>query len=253
MGVIFAPGRDRTAPIGGWRASLHSTLMAAGDHPRLVVDRLLADPPKVHAMDFSAEPEIGVWSTDRDCYDLLAEQCVAGARTLETGSGLSTVLFAALGAVHTCVTPSQVEADRIAAYCRAHDVGMASLRFAIGPSDAVLPGLTEPIDLFLIDGNHGFPTPIIDWYYGAARLVDGGLLVIDDTQLPAVSELQRFIDHDPRWAPVRRSTKWAAWRRIGSGPLGQDWFEQPRYSVSLPLSRRVVRKVRHAYTRRRGR
>jgi predicted O-methyltransferase YrrM len=206
----------------------------------------------VHAMDFSTDPEIGLWSTDRDCYELLARECRDGVRTLETGAGLSTALFAALGALHTCVTPSQLEADRVVAYCREREISVASLLFAIGASDDVLPRLTRPVDLFLIDGNHGFPTPILDWYYGARLLVDGGLLVIDDTQLPAVNELRRFIDHDARWTQVRRSSKWAAWRRLGSGSLCQDWFEQPSYAVPLPLHRRLVGKVRHEYARRRG-
>lgn len=236
-----------------WRTFTLPSVAANGEPPSEVVERLFADPPLVHAMDFSAEPAIGVWSTDRDCYELLAEEVHVGDRTLETGSGLSTVLFAALGAAHTCVTPSQVEAERITDYCQRHSIDQASLRFAIGTSDVVLPTLTEPVDLLLIDGNHGFPTPIIDWYYGAALLVDGGLLVIDDTPLPAVSGLKRFIDLDPRWVPVGRSARWAAWRRVGSGPLCQDWFDQPRYSIPTPLYRRAVRKLRHAYTRGRGR
>ena len=204
-------------------------------------------------MDFSPDPEIGVWSTDRDCYELLAQQCRPEARTLETGSGLSTVLFAALGAQHTCVTPSQAEADRIMDYCNGHGIDVSALRFAIGGSDTVLPQRSEPIDILLIDGNHGFPAPILDWYYGAQLLVDGGLLVLDDTQLPAVGELVRFVEGDPRWASVRRSDKWAAWRRRGSGTLAQDWFEQKWYSMPLPLHQRVVGKVRHEFGRLRGR
>jgi predicted O-methyltransferase YrrM len=217
--------------------------------PAAIIDRLLSDPPRVHAMDFSAAPVIGVWSTDRDCYELLAEWTHPGSRTLETGSGLSTVLFAALGAIHTCVTPSPEEAERILEYCAGHAIDTARLHFALDRSDAVLPALTEQIDVVLIDGNHGHPAPTLDWYYGGGLLVDGGLLVLDDTQLPAVAQVVRFLDGDPRWALVQRSAKWAAWRRIGTGPLVQDWYEQPWFQAPRPLHERVVGKVRRQYAR----
>lgn len=71
-----------------------------------LVDRLLAEPPAIHAMEPGDDPQMGVWSTDRDCYLLLAETAGPGSCTLETGSGLSTVLLAAVGAHHTCVTPA---------------------------------------------------------------------------------------------------------------------------------------------------
>jgi hypothetical protein len=215
-----------------------------------LVDRLLEDPPAVHAMDPSDDPELGIWSTDRDCYVLLAEHVVAGARTLETGSGLSTVVLAAAGARHTCVTPSRAEADRIGAYCAQHEIDTGTLTFEIGCSDAVLPQLApEPLDLVLIDGNHGFPTPMLDWYYAGSRLRQGGLLVIDDTPLPAVAHLCAFIDGDPRWTTERQTEKWSAYRRVTGGDLRQDWFDQPFYTAPPPrgiaaLPGRAVRKLR---------
>jgi predicted O-methyltransferase YrrM len=215
-----------------------------------LVDRLLADPPAVHVMDSNEEPELGVWSTDRECYLLLADHASFGARTLETGSGLSTILFAAVGARHTCVTPSQAEADRILAYCTDHDIDTASLTFEIGCSDEVLPRLPhEPsLDLVLIDGNHGFPTPMLDWYYAGSLLRAGGLLVIDDVQLPAVAHLRGFIDRDPRWSAERLTEKWVAYRRVTEGPLRQDWFEQSFYTAPpargvRELPARALRKV----------
>ena len=47
----------------------------------------------------------------------------------------------------------------------------------------------EPLDFVLIDGGHGFPTPMLDWFYGAGRLRRGGVAVFDDVQLPAVAML----------------------------------------------------------------
>jgi predicted O-methyltransferase YrrM len=223
-----------------------------------LVDRLLADPPAVHAMAAGPDPEIGIWSTDRDCYLLLAEHAAPGTRTLETGSGVSTILFAALGAVHTCVTPAQSEADRILAYCSSHDIATSSLTFEIGRSDEVLPRLAsdDRLDVVLIDGGHGFPTPIIDWYYAASRLRSGGLLVCDDVALPAVAHLCAFVDRDPRFSSHRRTGKWIAYTRVGDGDLGQDWFEQPFYAAPpaglAALAARAVGKFGRVVAGRRG-
>jgi len=193
-----------------------------------VVERLLAEPPAVHAMDFSADPPLGVWSTDADCYRFLARSCAPGARTLETGSGLSTLLFAALGASHTCVTPLAAEIERLRDHASSQGIDLARVTFVIGGSEEALPALEpDPLDIVLIDGNHGHPTPTLDWFHGAGRLVDGGTVVVDDLQLPAPALLARMLDRDPRWTAANRTPKWGAWTRRGEGPLTQDWFDQP--------------------------
>jgi hypothetical protein len=218
------------------------------------VDTLLADPPAVHAMQAGDDPEIGLWSTDRDCYLLLAEHARPNSQTLETGSGLSTVLFAAIGVEHTCVTPAQSEADRIVTYCATHEIDTGGVTFAIGPSDEVLPRLApEPLDIVLIDGGHGFPTPMLDWYYAGSRLRAGGILVIDDIVLPAVAQLCAFLDCDPRFAREQRTSKWVVYRRVGDGDLRQDWFEQPSYHPTprgvRTVPARAVGKIRRTIER----
>jgi hypothetical protein len=221
----------------------------------MMVDRLLADPPAIHAMGLGPDADVGVWSTDRDCYLLLAEEVRPGACTLETGSGLSTILLTALGAIHTCVTPARVEADRIVAYCEAHDIPTSLLNFEIGCSDEVLPKLPRlpHLDVVFIDGNHGFPVPMIDWFYAGSLLGEGGLLVVDDIPLPAVAHLCAFVDRDPRFEPEKRTSTRASYRRNGEGDLRQDWFEQGFYGPPLTLGDvpgRAVRKLRRTLTTR---
>jgi predicted O-methyltransferase YrrM len=223
-----------------------------------VIDRILADPPAVHAMDFSDNPEIGVWRSDRDCYEYLASQCRDGSRTLETGSGVSTVLLTALGTEHTCVTPSQAEVDRLRAYMASHDIAEDRTTFEVGGSDEVLPRLNGPLDLVFVDGGHGFPTPLLDWYYAGQRLGRGGLLVFDDMHLPAVTSMRYLLERDPRWELVTLTPKWSAWRRLDEGPLGEDWVTQPWFrSTVLPPRREIpgwlVRRVAREFQRHRPR
>jgi predicted O-methyltransferase YrrM len=186
-----------------------------------------------------------VWSTDEAAYRFLATRCQEGTRTLETGSGLSTALFAALGCEHTCVTPGQQEADRILAYCALKDFPTDRLRFEVAPSHLALPRLADDgdLDLVLVDGGHGYPMPALDWFYAGARLVAGGVVVVDDVHLPAVRSLLQFLDRDPRWPALERTPKWHAYQRTTSGPLTEDWLEQPFYAVPT-LRERVVGKAR---------
>jgi predicted O-methyltransferase YrrM len=238
-----------------------SAVVAEGTAERLAaVDRILADPPVVHPMEASANPRMGVWATEPECYRFLAAHCPAGTRTLETGSGLSTVLFAALGAEHICCTAGQEEADRVLAHCASRGIDASGLRFEVGSSHRTLPPLEAAgieRDLVLVDGSHAFPLPAVDWFYGAALLRAGGVLVVDDLELPAVRVLSRFLDKDPRWARLAGTRKWCAWERRVGGTLSEDWTEQSFYGQPrnplLAAARRVVGKLRHELARWRSR
>jgi Methyltransferase domain len=191
-----------------------------------LIAQVFADPPRVHAV-WGAEG--GVYSTADDCYAYLAQHVEPGSRTLETGCGVSTALFTLWGAEHTCVVPNDHEEEVFRAWAAERDVDLGRVRFEIGLSDRVLPAL-EPteLDVVFVDGGHGFPASIIDWYYAAGRLRDGGVVVLDDIQLASVRlGLFEFLDADPRWEPVAKTWKWAAVARRGSGPLAEDWDAQP--------------------------
>ena len=222
-----------------------------------LVDKLASSPPVVHYMsheDVRDGQLTGVWKTEDACYRFMATRCPPGSRTAETGSGVSTILFAGWGAKHLCITPGQEEADAIVEYCNANGIPTGDLKFDIAPSDEALTRPTteaEPLDVFLIDGGHGFPAPIIDWYFGGSRLRRGGLLVVDDLQLPAVRLLEDFLEADPTWTRVAGSEKWAAYERGGEGPLLQDWFMQPFYRHPREGTR-PVGKIESSLRRRLG-
>ncbi len=198
------------------------------------VDRVLDAPPAIHPdADNGA-----VWSTGRGCYRFMADHVDHGSRTLETGAGLSTVLFAAWGCEHLAIVPSQDQAAVIAEYCTKQEISQEGLRFDLRPSETALPelaGSTE-LDLVFIDGCHGFPMPIIDWFYGAGLLRRGGVVVFDDVQLPQVKLLiDTFIDPDERWHRLAATKKWAAYRRLSAGPLSEEWTSQ-RFFPQAPAS-----------------
>lgn len=70
----------------------------------------------------------------------------------------------------------------------------------VDKSENVLPDLSvQDLDLVLIDGQHAFPIPFIDWYYASRILRVGGRLIIDDTQLWTAGVLRDFMMSEPGW------------------------------------------------------
>jgi hypothetical protein len=213
---------------------------------RLVwVERFIANPPRVHP----SAPDNAAWSTEESCYRFMADQVGNGSRTLETGAGVSTALFTVWGCNHVVVVPFASEAAALERYLDEQGIARDSLTFDLRPSEVALPTLAggSPFDLVFVDGCHGFPSPIIDWFYGAGLLRKGGIVVFDDVQLPQVdSLLSTFIEPDERWEMVAGTTKWKAFRRLSEGSLGEDWYAQPFFpsrSSSPPGAMRRVKDL----------
>src|SRR5947209_679093 len=200
--------------------------MAPLEERLAAIDTVLADLPPVHTSGVMQHAPTGVWQTERAAYEFLARCCHENAVSLETGCGVSTVLFALWGGRHTCITPSQEEVDRTRAYCGDRGISLDRVEFAVGPSDEVLPTLKQPelLDVVLVDGGHAFPLAIVDWYYACQKLRAGGIAVIDDIQLPSVSaSLISFLEQDPRWQRVGGDPKWHAYHRLSDGSLRDEW------------------------------
>jgi hypothetical protein len=120
--------------------------------------------------------------------------------------------------------------------------------FHIGPSQEVLPRLEpRPLDLALIDGAHGFPYPILDWWFLAPRLRVDGRLVLDDCYFPPVGALVDFLRGQPNWEladiPGRRTV---AFRKLSEAAPGTDWSGEGRLSFRyLPPIRRARAAIEH--------
>jgi predicted O-methyltransferase YrrM len=189
---------------------------------------LLANPPGTHVSRETGEPL--PWQIAPEVLELIDRSVGADSRTLETGAGVSTALFALKGADHTCVVPWTSERDRLQAWGEETGVSFDRVSFECEPSEQVLPRLDgDPLDFVLIDGGHGFPTPFIDFFYAGRRLRRGGLLVVDDTQIWTGRVLHGFLKEQAGWEIVEelrmRST---VFRRTEDAANGlQEWNEQP--------------------------
>ena len=204
-----------------------------------VIAELDRDPPPVH----SGAPT-GVWAAAHDCLEFIGTRVHPGTRTLETGCGASTIVFAAAGAHHTAVFLNDSEGHAVSTWCSDHGIDLDAVTLRAGSSSQLLPTLDPgPLDLVMVDGCHGFPFPQLDLYYAAAHLVDGGILIVDDTQLAAPYELRRYLEHDPRWERLHLGSQWVAFKRLGHGSLDEEWADQ---SFHRPAALRVQAARRRA-------
>jgi Methyltransferase domain len=165
---------------------------------------------------------------------LIADSTKPDSRTLETGAGASTVVFAAAGARHLAISPFADEHRRIEQYCTSAGVDTAGLSFAVGPSDEVLPTLDGPFDVVFIDGKHSFPDPVVDFHYCWKLLRVGGLLLLDDVPIPAVGVVHRFCASAPEWELVELAdNRAAAYRKTADQDPEDNWRRQP-YNKRYP-------------------
>ena len=211
---------------------------------RSLAAELKAEPPALHA---SGETCAGLhWAA----LEWLEQTVEPGWSTLETGAGASTMVFAARGAEHEAVTPAADEAERIEAECRRRGIAMERIRFRIGLSHDVLAAWDpRPLDLVLLDGAHGFPYPLLDWWYLMPHLKRGGLLVLDDAYMGAVATLVGHLRERPAWRIERAvGYRTVIVRKLADElpPFDSLGEEGMRVSFAyLPPHRRAVAAVRH--------
>lgn len=165
-----------------------------------------------------------------DVLQLIVERVRSTMSTVETGCGYSTVAFALCGSTHTVVSPSPWEHDRVRSWSESRGVSTESVRFIVGKSEEVLPDLDAgPFDFALIDGDHAFPIPFLDFFYVARHMQLGSVLVVDDTQIVTGRILQDFLASErDRWRQVVKFETAVAFERLGGDLIdGAGWLSQP--------------------------
>lgn len=174
-----------------------------------------------------------------------------GMSTLETGSGASTIVFAAGGASHVAISPVAEEHERIVRYCDENGIPTDDLHFIAESSHTALRGTWRegPLDLVLIDGAHSFPFPVLDWSSVAPHMRPGGRLLVDDAYQPAVNMLVRYLRRHPSWRLERvLGHRTPCFRKLDDSGLVGDWDDEtlgrPRFDY-LPPAPRLAAWLRH--------
>jgi Methyltransferase domain len=189
------------------------------------IEPLVTGAPPFHE-DAAGQPVY--WALHRKVLHYIGEVSNHESRTLETGAGMSTVVFAAAGAAHITVVPDDKVVARIRQFCGEKGIPLDKVHFEIGTSESVLPSLPlGELDVVLIDGRHGFPAPFIDWHYTAGALKVGGVLIVDDIQLWTGRVLRDFLEEEPGWAVEREFPTTIAFRKTAAGSHAKEWNDQP--------------------------
>jgi hypothetical protein len=188
-------------------------------------DALLAEPPPLHVDPATNAPV--AWFLDPAVLRHLRAELPKNARTAETGAGVSTVFFAACGYTHTAIAPDPELFERITAYCDTRGIELADVALVAQRSEFWLPrGDLQDLDLFLVDGRHGFPAPFVDWFYGAEVLKVGGLMAVDDTQILTGRILADFLRLDRHWDDGVRVGRTEIFRKLDEGVHHDEWQAQ---------------------------
>ena len=195
---------------------------------RAQLNRLIAEQPRLNWHLW--EKQYVSWGIQSSFLEWIYGNVKPGSTTLETGAGFSTVVFAILGCKHSCLAPEPEEHKRIGEYCEeigASPEGFTFMAEGSAHSLATLP--MEPVlDFALIDGAHAFPMPCVDFFYINRMLKIGGMLAIDDLQIPSVGMMHKYLLTDPAYEVIAiDSRKTGIYRKVTESRRIADFDRQP--------------------------
>jgi predicted O-methyltransferase YrrM len=159
-------------------------------------------------------------------------------RSVETGIGKSTLLLSHLSAQHTVFA---IDAGNSMSVTRASEIfNPASVEIVDGPTQDTLRAYTfsEPLDFALIDGPHGYPFPEMEYWALYRHIKPGGLLLVDDVQIPTIYSMFQFLREEPMFELVELVGYTAFFRRTEAptfDPYCDGWYLQPYNTARYPI------------------
>lgn len=240
--MTHPPGRVRSQPVTLRYIPGHSPLDRLRRKVRRVfrgpaqrgplsdAQRFLRDLPVLHQRP-GMEPHSGGLNPVIGQSIIDEVERIGTPRVIETGSGASSVLFLMLGCSQvTAINPDPAIAGLIEQDALDRGLDTSPLRCIAKRSELVLPQLFdagEKYDVALIDGNHGWPSVWIDFFYMNAMMGAGSVVFVDDIQIYACDQLVRLLEHQPGFERIPVAGKMATFRKHTDDRFLPDWVDEP--------------------------
>lgn len=162
----------------------------------------------------------------------------------ETGSGKTTLLFSQLSEDHTVFALDCGQSISRVKGCPLFK--QETVTYIEGPSQLTLPRYTfiHKLQVVLINGPHGYPFPDLEYYYFYPHIAEGGLLLIDDINIPTIARMLEIIGAGSMFELIEVVEYTAFFRRTAApviDPLGDSWelqgFNRAHYEYGVAHSR----------------
>lgn len=170
----------------------------------------------------------------------------------ETGSGLTTLLFSHISQNHKVFAVD--DGQSISSVRSSSLFKVANVEFIEKPTQLSLPRyeFKDKFDAVLIDGPHGYPFPDMEYYYFYPHIKEGGILIIDDINIPTIHNLFRFLKDEDMFEFIELEGYTAFFKRTAAplfDPYGDGWVLQkynkkrvPR--IDLPVIKTGIKVIR---------
>jgi FkbM family methyltransferase len=170
-------------------------------------------------------------------------------RSVETGCGASTIIFAQYAAQHTvyCFDDRSEDRSSVSYAQNFPGFGHKYTRWIYGPTQRTIfsQPLEHAVDIVLIDGPHGYPFPELEYFAFYPWLQQGGILIVDDIHIPTINNLYKFLLQDDSFRADGVVATTAYFRRAEAAAFnmeGDGWWLQrynaqrfPRVTLDRPV------------------
>lgn len=170
-------------------------------------------------------------------------------RSVETGTGRTSLLLSHHSSDHTIFTiDDSGDGDSLVRVQESPLLDKDSTTFVLGPTQRTLQAHNfEPLDVVYLDGPHAYPFPELEYWAVYPHLRAGGLLIIDDVQIPTIANMYQVLRSDRMYHELEVIDDCAFLRRSDEpalDPYGEGWWQQDynlrRSNAHLTVGQRLI-------------
>ena len=189
--------------------------------------------------------------------ETLARGIVGVKQSLETGCGRTTVMLSNISRKHLCFciddrNIQQHNRSTTSSVCFAIDntyFNQDRVSFVFGPTQRTIRNYEfgeTLLDFVFLDGPHAFPFVEMEYYFLYPHIRHGGILGIDDIQIPNIANLFRFLRDDAMWNLISVVENTAFFERTKAptfDPEGDYWKGQGYNALRVPAHPILMRNI----------